>query len=94
MSRSQSIRSHCRISYVVFDVLLHLGESTTSLLLLMRKELLAEIIETDTDLLSKSQFVEGNGSALFELTKEQSLEGIVLKKKNSKYETGSRSQSG
>ncbi|MBM7662783.1 DNA ligase-1 [Bacillus mesophilus] len=93
MSRFQSKRSHYCISYVVFDVLLHRGESTVSIPLLKRKELLAEIVETDTEILSKSQFVEGNGAAFFELTKAQLLEGIVLKKKDSKYEIGKRSHS-
>ncbi len=93
MSRFQSKRSNYKISYVVFDVLLHQGESVASLLLLQRKELLTELIQTDTDLLAKSQFIEGNDVAFFELTKAQSLEGIVLKKKESKYEIGKRSHS-
>ncbi|WP_052315282.1 hypothetical protein [Desulfosporosinus youngiae] len=33
----------------------------------------------------------GNGKALFDLVKQQQLEGIVLKKKDSKYELGKRS---
>jgi DNA ligase 1 len=37
--------------------------------------------------------IESNGTALFELIKEQNLEGIVLKKKDSTYKIGKRSYS-
>jgi DNA ligase 1 len=37
--------------------------------------------------------IDSNGTALFELIKEQNLEGIVLKRKDSIYEIGKRSAS-
>ncbi|MCM3724603.1 hypothetical protein M3226_02660 [Neobacillus cucumis] len=37
--------------------------------------------------------IDGNGITLFNLIKEQDLEGIVLKKKDSTYEVGKRSYS-
>ncbi|WP_078543626.1 ATP-dependent DNA ligase [Litchfieldia alkalitelluris] len=81
------------VSYVVFDILIYKGKNVTSLPLLERKALLEEVIPKDTPLLSKVQFIEGHGNVYFNLIKEKSLEGIVLKKKDSKYEIGKRSKS-
>ncbi|MDQ0174405.1 ATP-dependent DNA ligase [Bacillus chungangensis] len=91
MSRFMSRKSVTPVSYVVFDVLQYEGKLTIQLPLLVRKELLAEIVPTDTPLLSKVQFIEGNGSAYYDAVKEQALEGIVLKRKDSRYEIGKRS---
>jgi DNA ligase-1 len=84
---------HEPVSFVVFDVLHHKGEKVTQLPLYERKEILDEIIPVNTPILSKVMSIESNGTALFELIKEQNLEGIVLKKKDSTYEIGKRSYS-
>ncbi|MFP7300522.1 RNA ligase family protein [Neobacillus niacini] len=84
---------HEPVSFVVFDVLYHKGEKVTHLPLYKRKEILDAIIPVNTPILSKVMSIESNGTALFELIKEQNLEGIVLKKKDSTYEIGKRSYS-
>ncbi|WP_429707227.1 hypothetical protein [Bacillus rhizoplanae] len=61
--------------------------------LIERKQLLDEIIIQDSSLVAKVKYIEGNGSAYFNLVKQQGLEGIVLKRKDSRYELGKRSQS-
>lgn len=66
-------------------------ERITNLPLFERKEVLAGIVPTDTTLIAKTQFIEGNGEAYFDAVKKQSLEGIVLKRKDSRYEVGKRS---
>ena len=81
------------VSFVVFDILVHNGKNVTDLPLYARKELLHSITPDDTPVLSKVLSIEGNGKALFDLVKKQDLEGIVLKKKDSRYEIGKRSQS-
>lgn len=93
MEKFMSSKSDAKVSYVVFDVLMYQGKSVRNLPLLKRKEILAEIIPVDTPLLSKVQFIEGHGKEYFDLVKAQSLEGIVLKKKNTKYEANKRSHS-
>ncbi|WP_141431918.1 RNA ligase family protein [Bacillus sp. 03113] len=93
MSRFMSSRDTTPISFVAFDVIHHEGKRVTSRPLLERKELLAELIPTDSALLAKTQFVEGHGAAYFDAVKDQSLEGIVLKRKDSRYEVGKRSNS-
>ncbi|WHY01342.1 RNA ligase family protein [Neobacillus sp. DY30] len=84
---------HEPVSFVVFDVLYHKGEKVTHLPLYQRKEILNEVIPVNTPILSKVMSIDGNGTTLFELIKEQNLEGIVLKKKDSTYEIGKRSYS-
>jgi ATP-dependent DNA ligase len=39
------------------------------------------------------KYIEGHGSAYFDLVQAQGLEGIVLKRKDSRYEMGTRSKS-
>jgi DNA ligase 1 len=84
---------HEPVSFVVFDVLYHKGEKVTHLPLYKRKEILDTLIPVNTPVLSKVMSIESNSTALFELIKEQNLEGIVLKQKDSTYEIGKRSHS-
>ncbi|WP_223588273.1 ATP-dependent DNA ligase [Neobacillus bataviensis] len=77
------------VSFVAFDVLYYKGEKVTQLPLYKRKEILDAIIPVNTPLLTKVMSIDGNGITLFNLIKEQNLEGIVLKKKDSPYELGS-----
>jgi DNA ligase 1 len=46
-----------------------------------------------TSLVAKVNYIEGYGTAYFDLVRQQGLEGIVLKRKDSRYEVGKRSQS-
>ncbi|MDQ1146588.1 DNA ligase-1 [Bacillus sp. SORGH_AS 510] len=93
MSRFMSSRDKSPITFVAFDVIQHKGERITNLPLLERKEVLVEIVPEDNTLISKSQFIEGQGEDYFDAIKVQELEGIVLKRKDSRYEVGKRSQS-
>ncbi|NWQ40396.1 ATP-dependent DNA ligase [Bacillus sp. EB106-08-02-XG196] len=93
MSRFMSSKDRTPVTFVAFDIIQHEGSSVTTLPLLDRKELLAEIIPTDSSILAKTQFIEGHGEAYFDAIKVQALEGIVLKRKDSRYEVGKRSQS-
>ncbi|WHY03390.1 RNA ligase family protein [Neobacillus sp. DY30] len=87
------LAKHEPVSFVVFDVLYHKGEKVIHLPLYKRKEILDGVIPVNTPILSKVMSIEGSGTALFELIKEQNLEGIILKKKDSIYEIGKRSHS-
>ncbi|WML26273.1 RNA ligase family protein [Neobacillus sp. OS1-33] len=96
MSRFMSKRNILEdgtLSYVVFDIIKYKGESITRLSLIERKQLFDEVIPTDTGLLTKVKYLEGHGTAYFDLVQQQGLEGIVLKRKDSRYEVGKRSQS-
>jgi DNA ligase 1 len=93
MSRFMSSKDRSPVTFVTFDIIQHKGERVTRMPLLDRKALLAAIVPNDTSLIAKTQFIEGHGDAYFNAIKEQSLEGIVLKRKDSRYEIGKRSHS-
>lgn len=93
MTRFMSSRDKTPVTFAAFDVIEHEGERVTKLPLLDRKELLADIIPVDSSTLAKTQFIEGHGIAYFDAVKAQSLEGIVLKRKDSRYEIDKRSHS-
>ncbi|MGE7608947.1 hypothetical protein ACQKML_20280 [Peribacillus frigoritolerans] len=44
-------------------------------------------------MLSKVKYLEGHGAAYYDAVCGQALEGVVLKRKNSRYEVGKRSHS-
>ena len=79
------------IVFVAYDILYYEGKEITHLPLLERKELLNKAVN-ETNELSISRFVHEKGINLFNLTKEQNLEGIVAKEKSSKYYMGKRTK--
>jgi len=76
------------VTFCAFDVVYYKGKKVSHLPLSDRKEILDEILPTDLPLITKVPSIKGNGKALFDLVKQQNLEGIVLKKKDSRYELG------
>jgi DNA ligase 1 len=93
MSRFMSERNSTpKVSFVAFDVIKYKNERVTATTLLERKELLTDIIKHDSAQLSKVQFITGMGRAYFDVVCDQSLEGIVLKRKDSRYHVGKRSR--
>lgn len=72
------------VGYMVFDILHYNGLDLRGLPLLERKEILDHVLP-DTPHIHKIQFIEGEGNALFDAIRQQDMEGIVIKKKNSFY---------
>lgn len=79
------------VTFCAFDVVYLKGKKVSHLPLLERKGILNEILPKDLPLITKVLSIKGNGKALFDLVKQQQLEGIVLKKKDSNYKIGKRS---
>lgn len=77
------------LAYFVFDLLAVDGEDLTSRPLVTRKERLKRLVGTTPGVLRYSDHVEGSGRAFFELACKRGLEGIVSKRRDSKY-TGGR----
>ncbi|MBT2677363.1 ATP-dependent DNA ligase [Bacillus sp. ISL-35] len=90
MERFSSNNNQNFIQYCVFDIIQFNGERVTSLPLVNRKELLANVLEP-ADNIVLTRFIEGYGVEYFNLIKQQELEGIVLKRKHSKYQINKRS---
>ena len=77
------------VALVVFDVLWLDGRDTTGLTLEERRELLELIVEEDHRLQVMTH-VEGDGTAFTAAAKDLGLEGVVAKRKGSKYLPGKR----
>ncbi len=80
------------LRYFVFDLLYLNGHSTTGLSLRERKELLRELI-IDQAPIFYCDHIDNLGKSFFTKAVKQGLEGVMAKKKDSKYWPGSRSES-
>ena len=78
-------------SIIAYDILYYKDKDLTMMPLMERKKYLEEAVNENNSL-SVSRYVEDSGIKLFELVKEQELEGIVAKKKNSLYWQGKKSK--
>ncbi|AUO09573.1 ATP-dependent DNA ligase [Paenibacillus sp. lzh-N1] len=80
----QQLASTLPVTFVIFDVLHYKGQDLQQLPLMQRKELLADLT-LPSDRFGIIPFIEGAGEALFKQMQDLSLEGMVGKKKDSKY---------
>lgn len=78
-------------SLLVYDILYYKNKDITRLPLIERKKYLEDVV-TENNLITVSQYIENEGIKLFELAKQQKLEGIVAKRKDSPYWQGKRSK--
>jgi DNA ligase D-like protein (predicted ligase)/DNA ligase D-like protein (predicted 3'-phosphoesterase) len=78
--------------YIVFDILEKDGKPLTKLPLMERKAILKESLQEGSNVVL-SDFIEEKGEAYYQITLQQGLEGVVAKKKTSRYEEGLRSGS-
>ena len=87
-SRSES----SRIRYFVFDLLVHKNRDLTKLPLSERRELLSGILPDSPRIQISEQF-EVSASEMIAAIRQQHLEGVVAKRKDSLYEAGKRTGS-
>ncbi|MEX0743104.1 MAG: DNA polymerase ligase N-terminal domain-containing protein, partial [Actinomycetota bacterium] len=78
------------VALVAFDLLWLDGRQTTELSLEERRELLEAVVEQD-ERLQVITHVEGEGKRFVEVAKGLGLEGVVAKRKGSRYTPGRRS---
>lgn len=76
--------------YIVWDILWLDERNLTGLRLSERKDILDRVLENSPHI-TKIDWLETNGLALWEAIKSQRLEGMVAKKKDSRYLPGKRS---
>ena len=86
-SRSQA----SRICYFVFDLLIYQNRDLTQLPLVERREILKSVLKFQSPLVRIAQYFETSAAAMLESAAEQELEGVVAKRKDSRYEAGKRS---
>ena len=79
-------------AYIVFDIIEKDAKPILDLPLLERKKILKETLKETSHVLL-ADYVEEKGEAYFEAVMQKELEGVMAKKKNSKYEPGARTGS-
>ncbi|MEX1239926.1 MAG: non-homologous end-joining DNA ligase [Cyclobacteriaceae bacterium] len=77
------------IQYFVFDIIELEGKALTNLPLIERKEILRELLP-ESKVVKYCDHVEDEGKMLFREMQKMNLEGMIAKKKNSKYYIGKR----
>ena len=78
------------IQYYVFDCVRADGKDLTGLPVLERKKILKKILPK-SDVVLYCDHVDGEGKALFKEMQKMGLEGMIAKRKDSKYYIGKRS---
>ena len=91
----QHHRSNAKaIQLYVFDLLMYRGRSLLNVPLQDRRELLTKALSTaarsNDSPLRLSETFSGNGAQLIESARELGLEGVIAKKRASRYESGQR----
>ncbi len=81
------------LAFYVFDILNLNGKDTTNLPLLERKALLKTLLPEKSECLRFSDVLQGDIHQISEAMQNLGLEGLIAKKRNSKYELGARSGS-
>lgn len=77
--------------YYVFDILSLEGKDLTKLPLIERKKILKKFLGKN-EVIRYNDHVEDQGTEFFEQVKGQQIEGVVAKKKDSRYHEGARSK--
>jgi len=81
-----------RISYFIFDLVVHENRDMTGLRLSERRQLLKTILTPSRRIRILDQF-EVRGDDIVAAVREQKLEGVIAKRKDSYYEPGKRTGS-
>ena len=71
--------------FTAFDILYFEDRQVTDLPLTERKKLLQKAVKSEDSRFAVSRFIEKNGIAFYNLAKQKELEGIVAKRRDSKY---------
>ena len=71
--------------FTAFDIMYYANRHVTDLPLTERKELLQKAVISENGRFAVSRFIEKNGIQFYALAEQQELEGIVAKRKDSKY---------
>jgi DNA ligase D-like protein (predicted ligase) len=80
-----------RIHYFVFDLLVYQNRDLTRLPLIERRELMRSLLKFRSPRIRISDSVEASAADMLGAVRQQGLEGIIGKRKDSFYEPGKRS---
>jgi len=88
-SRSQA----SRICYFVFDLLVYENRDLTRLTFVQRREVMNSVLKFSSPRIRIAQYFETSAEEMIRAARQQGLEGVVAKRKGSRYEVGKRSGS-
>jgi bifunctional non-homologous end joining protein LigD len=88
----QNYRSEAsRIHFFIFDLLIYKGRDLTRLPLIERRELLGSLPKFNSGRIRITDFLQASAADMLHAVRQQGLEGIIGKRKDSLYEPGKRS---
>jgi ATP-dependent DNA ligase len=82
-----------RICYFVFDLLIYGNRELTRLTFVQRREIMNSVLKFSSPRIRIAQYFETSAEEMIRATRQQGLEGVVAKRKDSRYEAGKRSGS-
>jgi ATP-dependent DNA ligase len=82
-----------RIHYFVFDLLVYKDRDLTRLSLVERREIMKSVLNPKSRRVRITDYFETTAADMLNAIRAQGLEGVVAKKKDSRYEVGKRSGS-
>ena len=88
-SRSQA----SRICYFVFDLLVYENRDLTPLPFIERRQIMSVALKFSSPRIRMAQHFETSAEEMVRAVRQQGLEGVIAKRKDSRYEAGKRSGS-
>jgi bifunctional non-homologous end joining protein LigD len=82
-----------RIHYFIFDLLIYENRDLTGLALIERREIMNSVLKFNSPRIRIAEHFETTAENILNAAKAQGLEGVVAKRKDSRYEAGKRSGS-
>jgi ATP-dependent DNA ligase len=82
-----------RIHFFVFDLLVYQGRDLTRLPLIERREIIRSVLKFSAGRVRITDYLEASATDMLHAVRQQGLEGIIGKRKDSIYEIGKRSGS-
>jgi bifunctional non-homologous end joining protein LigD len=82
-----------RIHYFVFDLLVFNNHDLTQLSLIERRQIMKSVLKLESSRIRIRDYFEASATDMLSAARAQGLEGVVAKRRDSRYEAGRRSGS-
>jgi len=82
-----------RICYFVFDLLIYKNRDLTRLPFIERRQIMSSVLKFRSSRIRLAQHFETSAEEMVRAVRQQRLEGVIAKRKDSRYEAGKRSGS-
>ena len=82
-----------RIHYFVFDLLVYNDRDLTRLSFIKRRQILNSVLKFGSPRIRIAEYFETSAENILSAAREQGLEGVVAKRKDSTYQAGQRTES-